>query len=92
MCIGISCTTPASTNGYTLSENDLSGPGFDVTVSPNCTAGYVGTPAVAVCTSDGGAYTVSGCSLIQVDAGERASAFGAFALVLVHIAQAALFR
>jgi hypothetical protein len=57
-CAPFSCTQPADITGYYVSNDDLRAATFDIT--PVCLDGYLGTPAVAVC-SAAGAYTLLGC-------------------------------
>ena len=63
------CASPATTpTGYAdvaPTETDLSGPGFDVT-NIQCAAGYAGTGMAHVCTTEGGEYTLSGCTGITL--------------------------
>ena len=53
------CSAPSDATGYTVTEVALAGSKFDVTAE--CAVGYLGTAAVAACTADGQAYTLSGC-------------------------------
>ena len=69
----IVCTQPSDITGYTVTETELSvAVGFAVT--PQCAAGYEGTPAVSACTSAGN-YTLSGCTEIVCTQPDDASGY-----------------
>jgi len=53
------CSAPADATGYALTEVVLQASKFDVSVQ--CASGYLGTALVTACSSDGEAYTLSGC-------------------------------
>ena len=62
-CVAISaCSTPseASEPGYVITERNLTGPGFNVSVA--CAPGYGEAPLAVVCSTEGGSYGLSGCS------------------------------
>ena len=58
------CAWPAETQGYTVSATNLSGLHFNVTVT--CAPGYDApagvSPGASVCTVEGGAFWLGGCS------------------------------
>ena len=58
------CVAPKATDGYLVSEAQLRRIVFDVSVQ--CAPGYQGAAKVAPCTSQGGEYTLSGCSAAPV--------------------------
>ena len=58
------CSAPADATGYALTEVVLQASKFDVTVQ--CASGYVGTALVTACSSDGEAYTLSGCEKAKI--------------------------
>ena len=58
------CAAPKATDGYLVTEAQLRKILFDVSVQ--CAPGYQGTAKVSPCTSQGGAYTLSGCSAAPV--------------------------
>eukprot|EP00435_Cladocopium_sp_Y103_P024492 s2486_g6.t1 len=58
------CAAPKSTDGYLVTEAQLRKIVFDVSVQ--CAPGYQGAAKVAPCVSQGGAYTLSGCSAAPV--------------------------
>ena len=62
-CAAVVCVQPSSTEGYaSVAETSLAAPSFDV--SATCAAGYSGTAAAVVCSSQGSAYTLTGCAAI----------------------------
>ena len=62
----INCESPASTNGYLVTERSTVAQLFDVAVS--CARGWEGTATVTPCASSGEKYTLTGCShLVDVD-------------------------
>ena len=59
-CAEIVCEAPLSTAGYaSLLHGSLAAPSFDVSAS--CATGYSGTAVAAVCSTQGSAYTLTGC-------------------------------
>ena len=53
------CIAPATSAGYEVTEVNLAASKFDVTAE--CAAGYFGSAKVSTCTTDKGAYALSGC-------------------------------
>ena len=68
-CYPIHCVRPSSTSGYTiLQETELNtANGFDVNVQ--CATGFSGAAFTNECSSDGGAYGLSGCGSCSVQTG-----------------------
>eukprot|EP01043_Picozoa_sp_COSAG02_P010608 COSAG02_NODE_376_length_23555_cov_31.269185_4_plen_208_part_01 len=58
-CEEIVCTQPSSMGYASVAENSLAARSFDVTAS--CATGYSGTAAALPCSSQGSAYTLTGC-------------------------------
>ena len=50
------CNRPSMAQGYAITEYNLTGPGFNVSVA--CNAGYEGEPTAGVCATEGGEYTL----------------------------------
>ena len=60
-CAQVMCTAPSTTGyGFSGAGGDLTNAAFAPT-GVACDTGYVGTVRYTKCTSDGGAYSVSGC-------------------------------
>ena len=78
-CAPIVCTSPASTVGYSITEEgnlDLSVGLFDVSVA--CAAGYEGAPIAVACLTDG-PYVLSGCSPIVCVRPSATAGYSSFA-------------
>ena len=58
-CVTDTCVAP-TTEGYAHNGGDLSLINFNPTVA--CAEGFEGTPSATVCSADGEAYTVDGCT------------------------------